>query len=104
MYEITSNSKMSIDYAATGIRATLQSAQFLLNTILSSCPMDRSFGWLPPVDEPGEHGKVQVVAQIFEKFQQHLPELTVKDILFHQDPEEGKLQARVKVEINNGQV
>jgi uncharacterized protein len=102
MYEITSESKRAIDYSATGVKATLQSAQFLLDTIVSSCPMDRSFGWMPPVDEPGEYGKVQMTAQIFEKFQQHLPEVMVKDISFQQDPLEGKLQARVKVEINNG--
>lgn len=102
MYEIKTDFNAPIDFSAMGNNAIIQNARFLLSTIISSCPMDRNFGWDPPLDEPGEFAKVKTSAEIFDKFKQNIPELIIKDIQFYQDHQNGLLQASVKVEINNG--
>lgn len=101
MYEITSEFNGAIDYAATGNAAILQNAAFLLATFIGTCPLDRTAGWEPPVDDPTPIAQVKSTAQIIELLERSIPELKVENVNFEQN-REGKLVARVKVVINNG--
>jgi phage baseplate assembly protein W len=101
MYEITSSSSITIDYAATGDAAILQSATFLLATFAGTCPLHREFGWDPPLDDPSEFAKASMSAQIIERLEREIPEITVKDVTFEQGKGEGHYIARVKVEIKH---
>ncbi|MEK4883680.1 hypothetical protein NST81_02965 [Bacillus sp. FSL W8-0223] len=100
MYEITSEFNGSIDYAATGVKAILQNASFLLSTYIGTCPLDRTAGWEPPIDDPTPIAQVKSTAQIIEMLERSIPELKVQSVNFEQNSE-GKLVARVKVEIND---
>lgn len=100
MYEIKATLGFKINYAATGNEATLQNATFLLSTLFNTCPMDRQFGWEPPLDDPSELAKARSSVRIIEVLERNIPEIEVKDITFEQDEEKGILIPRVKVVIN----
>lgn len=99
MYIITP--KNTIDYGAEGVAATLQTARFLLTTILNSCPMDREFGWEPPVDELSETAVSLYSARIIELLERNISGLRVEDVIFEGNILEGTLIPRVKVVIEN---
>ncbi|WP_445506761.1 hypothetical protein [Niallia sp. 03190] len=102
MEKIISPSNNSIDFGATGIKAILQTASFLLTTKKNTCPMDRGFGWDPPIDELSEIAKTQISSDIIELLELNIPELTVTEVNFEEDPLTGKLSPIVKVVINDG--
>lgn len=99
MIVIESDSPLRIDYSATGTAAILQNAQFLLATVISSCPLHREFGWDPPVDDGSEFAKATISAQVIEKIERNIPELTVKSVEFIFNQEKGNLVARAEVEM-----
>lgn len=92
----------SIDFGATGIKATLQNASFLLSTMKGTCFMDREFGWNPPVDELSEAAKVQMTAEVIELLQNNFEGMTVEEVTFDEDTASATLYPRVKVVFDNG--
>ncbi|WP_437831554.1 hypothetical protein ACQRXC_08115 [Niallia taxi] len=92
----------SIDFGATGIKAKLQNASFLLATMKGTCFMDREAGWLIPVDELSESAKVQITADVVELLQNNIEGLTVEEVTFEEKPEEAILYPFVKVVFDNG--
>lgn len=93
----------TINFAATGVEAKLQSASFLLSTVIGSCPMDRGFGWEPPVDDPNEYAKTAYAAEVVELIEQNISGMTVEEVTFEKTGDNlAKLVPRVKVVIENG--
>ncbi|MGG3448623.1 hypothetical protein ABER98_01680 [Domibacillus aminovorans] len=101
VYEVTSDRTGRIDYGAGGTAAILQSVAFLLSLHVGTCPMSRSDGWEPPIDEPTPLAQGRSSAQIIEMLEQAIPEIAVEDIKYEQDSENGKISARVKVVIED---
>lgn len=100
-YEISPNLK--VDYGASGKAALLQNAAFFLGTKIGTCPMDRTFGWDPPVDEMLESAKAKASAGIIEGLQSVFPTIQVEEVQFDESYAlEGKLYPIVKVVIIDG--
>lgn len=91
-----------LNFAATGKEAIIQNARFALSTILNSCPLDRNFGWDPPVDMPNEYAKTVFASKIVELLSNAAPELSIVDIEFKTDSNTGHLYPYVRVEFANG--
>ncbi|MFP7470008.1 hypothetical protein SFC55_03285 [Niallia taxi] len=92
----------SIDFGATGIKAKLQNASFLLATMKGTCVMSRGFGWNPPVDELSEAAKVQMTAEVIELLESNIEGLTVEEVTFDEDINATTLYPHVKVVFENG--
>ena len=104
IYQISSSSSegASIDYGTTGVAAILQSVSFLLNTLIDSYPMHREFGMDPPIDDPSETAKNEWSAQVIEKLERNIPEVSVQEVLVEQDETDllnGRIKTTVKVVI-----
>lgn len=92
----------SIDFGATGTKAKLQNASFLLATMKGTGFMDREAGWLAPVDEISEAAKVQMTADVVELLQNNIEGLTVEEVTFEEDTNAATLYPHVKVVFDNG--
>lgn len=104
VYQISSSSSegASVDYGATGVAAILQSVSFLLDTLVDSYPMHREFGMDPPIDDPSEAAKNEWSAQVIEKLERNIPQVSVQEVIVHQDETDllnGRIQTTVKVVI-----
>lgn len=86
-----------INFASKGIEAKLQSASFLLSTISNSCPMDRDFGWEPPVDMPNDYAMTRYAAKVVELIEQNITGMTVEEVTFEKVENFEHLVPRVKV-------
>ncbi|WP_214889638.1 hypothetical protein [Exiguobacterium sp. s142] len=102
VYQISSSEGTTIDYGATGVAAILQSISFLLDTLVDSYPMHREFGMDPPIDDPSELAKNEWSAQVIEKLERNIPEVSVQEVLVDQDESDllnGRIRTTVKVVI-----
>lgn len=102
VYQISSSESTTIDYSATGVAAILQSISFLLDTLVDSYPMHREFGMDPPIDDPSEMAKNEWSAQVIEKLERNIPEVSVQEVLIEQDESDllnGRIKTNVKVVI-----
>lgn len=102
VYQISSSEGTTIDYGATGVAAILQSISFLLDTLVDSYPMHREFGMDPPIDDPSELAKNEWSAQVIEKLERNIPEVSVQEVLVDQDESDllnGRIITTVKVVI-----
>lgn len=102
VYQISSSESTTIDYGATGVAAILQSISFLLDTLVDSYPMHRDFGMDPPIDDPSEMAKNEWSAQVIEKLERNIPEVSVQEVLIEQDESDllnGRIKTNVKVVI-----
>ena len=104
VYQISSSSSegASVDYGATGMTAILQSVSFLLDTLVDSYPMHREFGMDPPIDDPSETAKNEWSAQVIEKLERNIPQVSVQEVIVDQDETDllnGRIQTTVKVVI-----
>lgn len=93
-----------INFGATGNLVILQNAQFVLSTVVNTCYMDRGFGWEPPIDDPSDYAKTYMAAQVVEVLERTVPEISVEEVNFGEEPLTGRIYPRVKVVINNGEV
>lgn len=91
----------SIDFGASGIEATLQSARFVLSTVLGTCFMARSFGWDPPLDQTTESAKSLMSVSIIEALESNIPGIVVESIEFDEG-ENFTIIPRVKVVFEDG--
>ena len=104
VYQISSSSSegASVDYGATGVAAILQSVSFLLDTLVDSYPMHREFGMDPPIDDPSETAKNEWSAQVIEKLERNIPQVSVQEVIVDQDETDllnGRIKTTVKVVI-----
>lgn len=102
IYEISSSEGTTIDYGATGVAAILQSVSFLLDTLVDSYPMHREFGMDPPIDDPSETAKNEWSAQVIEKLERNIPQVSVQEVIIDQDESDllnGRIRTTVKVVI-----
>jgi len=72
----------SIDFGATGKKAILQNASFLLATMKGTSSMDRNFGWEPPVDDLSESAQTKMSAEVIELLESNFPEISVEEVTF----------------------
>ncbi len=94
----------SINFGATGTEAKLQNVAFILSTYKNTCPMDRGFGWEPPIDLPLELAKSQMAAQIIEAIESNEEGIRVEEVTFTDDAPNGILIPQVKVVIEDGEI
>lgn len=102
VYQISSSEGVAVDYGATGVAAILQSISFLLDTLVDSYPMHRDFGMEPPIDDPSELAKNEWSAQVIEKLERNIPEVSVQEVIVDQDESDllnGRIRTTVKVVI-----
>lgn len=88
------------DFGATGVQEVLQNISFILSTTVSSCPLDRTFGWVPDLDSPIIVAKATNAARITEAIQLNEPRAIVQEITFEGDGLEGILKPTVRVIID----
>ena len=96
-----------IDFGATGIGATLQCVSFLLNSLVDTYPMHREFGMDPPIDDPSDIARNEWSAQVIEKVERNIPEVSVLDVDVVQDESDllnGRIKTVVKVVIEVGEI
>lgn len=94
----------SIDFGATGFKAKLQNASFLLATKTGTCFMDRQAGWETNVDQISDVAKANMTAQIIELIESNIPGLTVEEVNFDEDFDSGTLYPIVKVVFQDDEV
>lgn len=108
VYQISSTMDSEpIDFGATGVSATLQSVSFLLNSMVATYPMHREFGMDPPIDDPCEIARNEWSAQVIEKIERNIPEVSVTEVDVIQDESDllnGRIKTIVKVVIEVGEV
>lgn len=97
-YEVTTLNE--IDFGATGVKEVLQNVAFILSTVAYSCPMDRSFGWIPDLDSPINLAKATNAARIIQAIQENEPRAIVEEVRFEVDGLNGKLNPIVRVRID----
>ncbi|KAB2864653.1 MAG: hypothetical protein F9K39_04410 [Exiguobacterium chiriqhucha] len=102
-YQVSSSTKIEpIDFGASGKVAILQNVSFLLNSLVDTYPMHREFGMNPPVDDPCEIAINEWSAQVIEKLERNIPEVSVIDVEVIQNEADllnGRIQTIVKVVI-----
>lgn len=107
IFQIDSSEPLNIDYAASGLAATLQNVSFLLNSLVDSYPMHREFGMDPPVDDPSEYAKNEWSAQVIEKLERNIQGIDVQAVEISQDESDllnGRIRTLVKVVIEVDEV
>lgn len=105
IYQVSSYEGLAVDYGAMGISATLQSISFLLDSLIDTYPMHREFGMDPPIDDPSETAKNEWSAQVIEKIERNIPEVSVLGIIVDQDESDllnGRIKTTVRVVIEDG--
>lgn len=100
----TVNPMKNINYGATGVEEILQNVAFILSTFKMSCPLDREFGYDPPLDVPINVGITLSATRIVEAINQFEPRAEVIDVEVTGDPMRGKVIPKVRVTINAEQI
>lgn len=96
----TVNPMENIDFGATGAKEVLQNVAFILSTFKMSCPLDREFGYNPPIDEPMSIRASLTGSRIIEAINQFEPRAEVVDVQVEVDAQNGKVVPKVSVTIN----
>lgn len=96
----TVNPLENINYGATGEQEILQNVAFVLSTFKMSCPLDRGFGYEPPLDIPINVGIQLSASRVVEAINRFEPRVTVHEVNVASDPLQGKVMPKVKVTIN----
>ncbi|SHN77186.1 GPW/gp25 family protein [Desulfitobacterium chlororespirans] len=89
-----------IDFGATGAQEVLQNVAFILSTTVSSCPMDRAFGWIPDLDSPIPAAKARSAARVIRAIKENEPRAIVEQVRFEGDLLNGQLKPIVRVSID----
>lgn len=93
-----------INFEATGVEAILQNVAFIIATFKNTCPLDREFGNVPPIDAPITAAQSLHAAQLVEAIQSFEPRAEVVEIDFEGDPLQGIAEPKVTVTINAEQI
>lgn len=103
MYQISPlSTNASIDFGATGLKAKLQNAAFLLRSMKETHCMDRNCGWNIPIGDVSEVAKARMTTEVIELLEQNIIGLTVKEVIFDEEKMlEGELFPYVKVVISD---
>ena len=90
----------NINFEATGVEEVLQNVAFILSTFKMSCPLDREFGYNPPLDVPINVGATLSATRIVEAINKYEPRAEVLEIDVSVDATIGKVIPKVKVTVN----
>lgn len=99
MYEV--EAMKNIDYGATGEKEILQNVAFIMSSVKMSCPLDRGFGIESVIDKPINVAKALLSARTVEAVNTFEPRAKVKIVEIKGDAEQGLMQPKVKVILND---
>ena len=90
----------NINYGATGVEEILQNVAFIMSTFTNSCPLDREFGYNPPIDEPITLAPHLNMARITDAITKFEPRVQVLEVYSTIESTTGQSTTNVKVTIN----
>lgn len=94
------NPMQNINFGATGVDEVLQNVAFVLSTFKSSCPLDREFGYVPPLDMPINVASPLSASRISEAINFFEPRATVVEIEIGGNALKGKVIPKARVTID----
>lgn len=102
IYTVTTEPK-EINFSPNLVEEILQNVYTVLTTLELTVPLDREFGINGVfIDDPTIIARAQLTAEIFEKVPAFEDRVTVEEVEYREDPENGKLYPVVVIRINEG--
>jgi phage baseplate assembly protein W len=102
-FDIDVDGTLKIDFGATSNQEILQNVAMILNSVVYSCPMDRSFAWdASLLDRPINLVPSLLSARLIAAVNKYEPRATITKVSYSGDASNGQLQPKVMVKIKNG--